>query len=174
MRSSATAFLKAANARDKQRAAFDKQEALAKILCEIAPFLNRTKSSIMKTKADIQQAGVSDTKALLNLVGMLEDVHFVSYSGEQNDIRHVLLDLQDTSLWKHFCQLVTESPTRQATLLVSLKGGVALVMTNKAIVPYPGCFFHKVVSGNEALNDIYMFRLDQMEKFLRPEQVHTN
>lgn len=174
MRASASNFVKAAAERNKKRKALGKIDTLGKILKNISEFLCVPKAAISQACYALTDSGDTDYRKLMSDLGILEDVHFVSYTGEEVDLRHVLYDLPDTLVWKRFCLLASQESTHQIVLLVSLKGGVSMVLTNKAIVPYPGCFFHKVVSGNPSFNDVYLFRLEHMARFMKPEQVHNN
>lgn len=174
MRQSATAFMRATALQDDLREAHDKIRTLSDVLCPIAYFIGHTKSGIQAICKELLDNGITDYRQFFDRLGVLDTVHYVRYTSDDNNVTKVLLSLQKTPLWARFCSMVAEEATKQIVLIAVLRGKVALVLTNKAIKPYPGAFFHKVVSSNPAFNDVYMFKLEDLPFFLEPSQFHTN
>ena len=174
MREGATKFMKAAAPRDKQRKSLERIDVLGKMLKEISDFLRVSKSAISRTCSELISYGDSDPQDLLNSLNITEGVRFVQYTGDKVDVRHVLYNVQDTPLWPKFCELAGAQGTRQITLLVALKGGVCFVMTNKAITPAPGYFYHTITSGDPRYNNVCLFNLEYLPVFMKPEQIHIN
>jgi len=174
VREGATAFLKAAALRDKQRDAVEKLDDCAQVLRTISGFLGVGKLAITGYRRAMELSGSNSIQEFLSMLNILPDVHVLVYKSEKCNARAVVMHLQDTPVWQQFIKLASESDTQQVTLIVILKGLVSFVITNKAVKPPAGVLFHKIISNSEKFNDVTLFALDQIHLFMSPEQIHTN
>lgn len=169
-RSSMSQYLEMANKRDEARKDVETLRCLGKILDDLREFLDIPREVLRDSMDQAIAANQTEPRFLLDMLGVLPDVHYTRISSDSCPLVKVLWDVQETPVWKEFVRRLSESPIQQATLIFTLKGRTTMVLTNKGIVPYPGCYFHKIVSGDPTRNDVYLLPVEQVPMFMHNHQ----
>lgn len=171
MRSSPDAFLQAAKKRDEMSKRYDDLDDLAEIAIKLKDFLVITKRRVMDDLTAVKSSGVPSTDALLSTLGFRADVRYVRYKSDENSLTQVLLNLKDTSVFRKFLEEVNNYGDN-ITMFFTLKGKVHMVITNKPVIPVAGSYMHKVFSGSNQFNDVYLMKIEDLPKFMDADSIY--